>query len=1490
MAAISNESAGAGFSPSGKGSQFPARYEPVQRLGKGGGGEVWAARDKVTGETVALKLLRDGADNPEMMALIREATLLSGIEGLGVPKVLHFGRLPGSDRAYMVRELVEGRSLAELMDQPGAARTALAAVAQAADLVTRLHRSLLLHGDIKPANIIVGPDGTATLVDLGLAAPWREGGSKPEGLTPRYAAPELFCGEPLTAQAEVFALGATAAEVLRHAGELPEALLRAVGEVVQRATAERAADRHPSADEFAEALRRAGRLDAAVSGDHGRVWSIVGIEQVSDELLARIRELSAGAGLVVSAPRGSGRSTLLRRVSWSLGVAGVAVGLITEEASELRTALEVVLSGRTPSELVILVDDADRRGEADLRELDALRRQGARLVMTVSSDGDAARLPGETFALFQLPSLDPATAAELVRRMIPSLSDKLVRYIVARAGGLPGLMRAAVDKLEGSAVVSIEDVERQLGAVPVPRGVRLDPAEIHQLLDRGLFDLAADCLEAYAEDRSVPIALARAKLSIGRGSAQQALRELRAVERDLSDEGHEVAEWHLEKARAHLRVGDYDDAERHAALTLTRLGASILGNVAEGRSVADAGVGPKVAEALAVNGLAQSLSGRHDDATQTLRRSVEVARGAGDGRVLAITLGSLAFALQRNDQLDAAQAANEEALELAEAAGDAGHVSTTRLNLGGIARMRGDIAGAVLHLEAAVDMGRRSGRESTVRQALLNLANVDLYLGRLARVQGSLDALAAERSSLGEVQQAQLLGLEAESAALAGDYALGEEKCIACAEVYERLRRPIDAAEARLERVLFALRRAGSPDVAELQEELFGAERLLGESGAHRPLLLEARGRLALATGELELARTAFTEAIDASRSAGQREWLWRALAGRAEIYRRMGNDDSSAVDRRAALEVLEELAQPLPLDLREVYWNEPKRRVLRQAPEPTVLPRSSPHFDISDIDAPTHFGGVVREDRLSRVLEINRALAGEHDIDRLLEKVTDHAIALLFAERGFVLLRSRSGDDKLSVFAARDRHGDDPHARFSRSIAERVVQTGEPFVAMDALSDARVSDYVSVHSLMLKSVACVPIRSRSDVIGALYLETRLRPAAMFDDELPTLAAFADQVAIAIETARLVSENQKRALELEQANVELEAARDKLEQLLGRRTEQLKTTRENLRSAREAIRGHFGYGGIVGTSTAMRRVYAIVDRVKDADVPVLITGESGTGKEVIARAIHNAGPRAKSKMVGVNCGAIPEHLLESELFGHVRGAFTGADRDKKGLFRELDGGTILLDEIGEMPQKMQAGLLRVLQEKVVRPVGGTREEPVNTRVIAATHRNLAEMVQNGSFREDLYYRLNVIEVRVPSLRERPEDIALLIDHFLRIFAARYARERRTISREAQRRLSSYGWPGNVRQLEDVLLNAWILTDAPELEPGDFELPEERPLAATTVSEVRPRPESADAAKEVEKDRILEALGACNWNRAKAAKLIGMPRRTFYRRLKLHGIQ
>jgi DNA-binding NtrC family response regulator len=311
----------------------------------------------------------------------------------------------------------------------------------------------------------------------------------------------------------------------------------------------------------------------------------------------------------------------------------------------------------------------------------------------------------------------------------------------------------------------------------------------------------------------------------------------------------------------------------------------------------------------------------------------------------------------------------------------------------------------------------------------------------------------------------------------------------------------------------------------------------------------------------------------------------------------------------------------------------------------------------------------------------------------------------------------------------------------------------------------------------------------------------------------------------------------------------------------------------------------------------MRRLYSLMERVKDTDIPLLVSGESGTGKEMVARAVHQAGPRVKKTFIGVNCAAIPATLLESELFGNVRGAFTGADRERRGLFREAEGGTILLDEIGEMTPKMQAGLLRVLQEKRVRPVGGSDEEPIDVRVIAATHRDLAQMVHEKTFREDLFYRLHVVDLRVPALRERVEDIPLLVDHFLSMFATRYRRERKALSRDALRKLCAFGWPGNVRQLEHVLLSAWLMSDASEIGDGDIELPAAAlasvPPDARGRTSPPPRPggraQNKGDMQAALRERILSALTASNWNRVQAAKLVGLPRRTFYRRLKEFGL-
>jgi len=1501
---------------------LPPRYEPIAALGKGGGGEVWSARDCATGSDVALKILAPDADEAEMLALVREAIAMSGLEGVGVPRILGFGRLADGERAYLVRELVPGKSLADCLDAPTDPSSCLSAIAQAADQLTRLHRASFLHGDLKPANIIVRPDGRATLVDLGLAATLRDGGQHPAGLTPRYAAPELFAGSPLTVRAEVFALGVTLGETIAALrSRLDPPIAGALQNVVHRATDPDPLARFPSADELASAIRAAAGLPAHDIDRSVLAWPIISLDAIANTLDARVEALPRGGGLVVTGPLGAGKTTLLRRLAWWLGVKGRAACFVEASlAPDPGRALDLELAAfAADASLFVLVDDADRLDELHVDRLAALRAQGARLIVTFDPS-HIASLPGPTFELFDVRLLDDAAARDLVRRAIPSIGDAVADHVARRADYLPGNIRRIVDAIARSPVASAADVDRILAE---HRDRRTDRERVVELLDRGHFDEAADVLERLADDTSPHVAIARARLLTNRGEPRRAIAELDRVRDEVLATGDvELASAHcLHASRAHLRAGDHSAAEKLAeeALTRTAIRAAIeddahLDKPDGARALALLSI---ATDALAVMGLSQSFAARHDEGKRTLTRSVRLARIVGEPRLLSVALGSLAFALQRDARLDAAKAAYEEALEAAERAGDAGSVATTRLNLAGIAKNQGDIAASLVHLEAAVDMGQRSGRVATLRQALLNLANLDLYLGRLVHARASIDELGRQREDLGPHLRAQLLSLEAEHASLSGNHAAAERLCAACADAWEELGRMDDAAEARLERVLAAAALRGA-DLRMLDAEMDRAAMALGGGSAHRPLLLLARGRVAALRWDERAAASAYNEALEVARASGERDFVVRVLDARANLHEDGGKPMLARRDREAALEVLEGIATLLPRDLREVFWDEPRRRSLRGACLPAasfgLLPVGSGQTSLS-FAAQRH---VPTEERLARVLEINRAIAGEIDLARLLDKATEHAIALLGAERGFVLLRSgydaheasatvagASPALAFSVHAFRGRDGDDPHARFSQSIAERVVQTGEPMATVSARDDARMADYVSVHQLMLQSIACVPIRARSGaVIGALYLETRLSPAAGFAHELPTLSALADQVAIAIETARLVGENARRAselekksAELEKANQELEAARAELEELLGHRTEQLEATRRDLRSARAVIKGHFGYEGLVGRSQAMRRVYALIDRVKDTDVPVLIRGESGTGKEVVARAIHNAGSRAKKPFVGINVGAIPEHLLESELFGHVRGAFTGADRDRRGLFREATEGTILLDEIGEMPPKMQAGLLRVLQEKVVRPVGGSREEPVSVRVVAATHRDLGAMVEAGTFREDLLYRLDVVQVHVPPLRERIEDIPLLIDHFLRIFAARYGRERRSVSRAALLKLRNHSYPGNVRQLENILLNAWVMSDRPELDVEDFELSEARPPSRLApAADMAGAGESArkivslEAHKAEERDRILAALQAANWNRVKAAKIAGLPRRTFYRRLKEYGIQ
>jgi DNA-binding NtrC family response regulator len=337
---------------------------------------------------------------------------------------------------------------------------------------------------------------------------------------------------------------------------------------------------------------------------------------------------------------------------------------------------------------------------------------------------------------------------------------------------------------------------------------------------------------------------------------------------------------------------------------------------------------------------------------------------------------------------------------------------------------------------------------------------------------------------------------------------------------------------------------------------------------------------------------------------------------------------------------------------------------------------------------------------------------------------------------------------------------------------------------------------------------------------------------------------------------------------------------EELKLLLQRVSAHLKLKTEN-RILREKIKSKQGFGGIVGRAPEMEKLYRIIAKAAQSSHPVLILGESGTGKEMVARSIHFSGPYRDKPFIPVDCGSLVPTLIESELFGYVKGAFTGAVQAKEGLLAIAEGGTVFLDEVGELPVDLQAKLLRAIQEKEIRPVGSTRRIPINVRILAATNRDLEQAVAQGAFRRDLYFRLNVLSLRIPPLRERRQDVPLLVGYFLERLARATGQER-TMSDEALKAMLAYDWPGNVRELENCLERACALTSGPVINSGDL------PSAIHSVSHT---PENGNGSSkilpmaELEKQTILSTITHLNGDKLLAARLLGIGKTTLYRKLK-----
>jgi len=883
-------------------------------------------------------------------------------------------------------------------------------------------------------------------------------------------------------------------------------------------------------------------------------------------------------------------------------------------------------------------------------------------------------------------------------------------------------------------------------------------------------------------------------------------------------------------------------------------------------------------------------AGSPDRAREELAKGLAAARAHGDLEAVASALTNQATLLMGEGSLEQARQALEEARAIRAKLSHPFEEAVILSNLGILLRDSGELAEAAHHLREAARLQLGLGDSKGHAIALSNLSSVEglggnlagglLLLSRAIEILSGLGARVEER--LSRCRLAELLieaGLER-----AAREALPEQ-----AEPDEAARL---SGQILLCRALFELRfgqpEDGLPKARDAASQLKAAGDL---AGAARALLVLAR--ILVRCGSWPAARRHLNEArrfapprleaelllLQAELAAGlcaQEEAL--ALLGRArDAARRTGQTVTRVriaaewvrLARQAAPSHVEQGLRELSLSLAGVKLppdeaGEERTAVVRllgtQLASGLDMPIQEPDAAAPDPARVTTEG--VSDEVFRTFVALNRSLSREQEASRLLERLLEHAVSLSGGHRGFLLLLT----DGQVVFETRSGDVDPSSEEVSRSIVLEAIRERRPLLTSNASSDQRLRDRHSIQQLDLRSVLCVPFRTSKGAEGAIYVDNPIREGAFSARSVDLIEALAGQAAIAIS-------NLERREEIERLNRELEQRAQRSERELVDLRQHLE---EQQRSADQELIGH---------SESLADTKRLAVRFAKTDMPVLIYGESGTGKELLARLTHQHSARADQVFVAENCSAVPEPLMESEFFGHLKGAFTGADRDREGLFVTADRGTLFLDEVGDMPPGMQTKLLRVLQEGKVRPVGSMEDRPVDVRLICATHRDLQQMVREGTFREDLYYRIRGATLTLPPLRERLGDIPLLAGHFVAALNREAGGDKR-LSKRLVRDLMRHHWPGNVRELQSEVTRLYHLAEGDLVEEGFQDTLAAGSFAGgdetRAVTQVKP-------IMEIEKDAIRLALEQTGGNRDEAARRLSISRATFYVKLKKYGL-
>jgi transcriptional regulator with GAF, ATPase, and Fis domain len=1033
-------------------------------------------------------------------------------------------------------------------------------------------------------------------------------------------------------------------------------------------------------------------------------------------------------------------------------------------------------------------------------------------------------------------------------------------------------------------------------------------ATSHDLLASALASASAQ--HELNTDERVEIALLRARLEHGRGLHRQGLAFLSddalalTADKPSRSQLTKLALW---RAQLTLSSGDYEGAIEHAERGLDELGVS-------GRaSDEDKGVAltSDIAHLSIIKHGARALRGDMKSVT-ALQKLLPVLESEEIPAMLRARANAyIAIGLKYNAEREASTDAYLRALEHIERAGLDAELPLYLLNVGTAYHSQGKLGLAREYYARGMRIAQETTRPTTRLLLSSNSAAIDVLLGRFDEASALLER-ALELARAHDLKSHELMtrSYQASLAAMRGEHEEAIsllEKCFAMGGA------PPPAAHVDL---LLTMSEAhlSLDDLATASTQLDEARTLI-DTHALAALedhhdILEAMlgwregGSLEVMTG-IEKFRKALHHALESTNYSlvlkyspvlferVQQESLDELVDEVTSLNQQARNAVASGLGK----ELREDFFANYP-DLSALVSSEPMRRGGVREGSPRRTKQSAP----SSGDGGE--GGII--ERFYRMLSLNEIILHQRDPEQLWRRALEIALSLSGAERGFLLLDEAEGDGQrvggFLIAASQDIDGDPiprPHLKVSLTIAEEAARTGRTVATVNAREDERFNAALSVVDLDLTSVLCVPVRDASGLLGALYIDHRFHPGIFQGETRRMMEAFGHQLAIGITNTRRLEQLEGTVKELEEAKRELDTLLGEREAMLEGLEERVAMLSEEVERQRDSrVSGlRAAFPDIAYTSSVMERLLQRVERVARSDIPVVIHGESGVGKELIASAIHSASPRSPGPFIPVNCGAIPENLFESELFGHVKGAFTGATRDREGLFKAANGGTIFLDELGEMPLAMQVKLLRVLQERKVRPVGATRAEPIDVRIVAATNRNLDTMITEGTFREDLFYRLAAFTVTIPALRERREDIPLIAHRLLARIAPETIGRELKLSPGAAHLLGECQWPGNVRQLENTLRAACVMCEE--------DLITERELATmiqlrsrtnddATTTEGSDTTTTARRAKEkkrasrrgrkpkAKKQDVLDALEEAGEDYAAAAEILGVSERTLYR--------